>query len=94
VSVKVKIDTAKSEQKKETQIVALLKSAGVQVQAVAPGGRNHNKFAVIDGAKILTGSYNWTLKAEKTGKTFSSLIAPNWPGCMRRSGKASAEPPL
>jgi phosphatidylserine/phosphatidylglycerophosphate/cardiolipin synthase-like enzyme len=64
VAVRVKIDAAKGGQKKETSVVEMLKSAGAEVQAVAPQGRNHNKFAVIDGEKILTGSYNWTIKAE------------------------------
>ena len=65
VSVSVKIDAAKSKDKKESRIVEFLKTSGVRVEPVAPEGRNHNKFAVIDQAKVITGSYNWTLKAEK-----------------------------
>ncbi len=65
VSVSVKIDAAKSKDKKESRIIEFLKTSGVRVEPVAPEGRNHNKFAVIDRAKVITGSYNWTLKAEK-----------------------------
>ena len=65
VSVSVKIDAAKSKDKKESKIVEFLKTSGVRVEPVAPEGRNHNKFAVIDRARVITGSYNWTLKAEK-----------------------------
>src|SRR3990172_8627967 len=61
----VKIDAAKRKEKKESKIVEFLKTSGVRVEPVAPEGRNHNKFAVIDQAKVITGSYNWTLKAEK-----------------------------
>ena len=64
VVVRVKIDTAKDAEKKTGALVNRLKSGGVEVQTVAPGGRNHNKFAVIDGSRVLTGSYNWTAKAE------------------------------
>ena len=64
VVVRVKIDTAKGAEKKTEALISRLKSGGVAVQTVAPGGRNHNKFAVIDGTRVLTGSYNWTAKAE------------------------------
>ena len=64
VVVRVKIDTAKGAEKKTGALISRLKSGGVEVQTVAPGGRNHNKFAVIDGSRVLTGSYNWTAKAE------------------------------
>lgn len=64
VSVRVKIDATKGELKKEAGLAGMLKSAGAEVTAVAPQGKNHNKFAVIDGATVLTGSYNWTVKAE------------------------------
>ena|SRR5437016_6779702 len=64
VVVRLKLDTAKSSEKKTTRLIETLKASGVHVQAVAPDGRNHNKFAVIDGTRVLTGSYNWTEKAE------------------------------
>lgn len=64
VVVRVKIDTAKGAEKKTSALIGQLKSGGVEVRTVAPGGRNHNKFAVIDGTRVLTGSYNWTAKAE------------------------------
>ena len=64
IAIKVKVDAAKGAEKKTVRIIDTLKGAGVQVQTVAPDGRNHNKFAVIDGTRVLTGSYNWTAKAE------------------------------
>jgi phosphatidylserine/phosphatidylglycerophosphate/cardiolipin synthase-like enzyme len=76
VSVNVKIDAAKSNEKREAKIVAFLKRAGVRVQPVALEGRNHNKFAVIDRAKVITGSYNWTLKAERNWENVLILDCP------------------
>lgn len=64
VSVRVKVDATKGELKKQASLAGMLKNAGAEVTAVAPEGKNHNKFAVIDGAIVLTGSYNWTVKAE------------------------------
>lgn len=64
IAVRLKIDTAKGAEKKTGSIIGRLKEAGVQVQTVAPDGRNHIKFVVIDGSRMLTGSYNWTAKAE------------------------------
>jgi len=82
VVVRVKIDTAKGAEKKTGALIGLLRSGGVEVQTVAPGGRNHNKFAVIDGSRVLTGSYNWTAKAESNWENLLILdcaeIAKNY----------------
>ena len=64
VVVRVKIDATKGSGRKTSALIGRLRSGGVEVQTVAPDGRNHNKFAVIDGSRVLTGSYNWTVKAE------------------------------
>jgi phospholipase D len=71
VKVALKVDAGKSTGKKEGRLIEGLKAAGVSVQAVAPDGRNHNKFAVIDDSKVITGSYNWTVKAKRV---FDNLL--------------------
>ena len=76
VVVRVKIDTAKGAEKKTGALIGRLKAGGVQVQTVAPGGRNHNKFAVIDGTRVLTGSYNWTAKAESNWENLLVIDCP------------------
>ncbi len=76
VVVRLKIDTARSASKKIVAIVDKLKAGGVEVQAVASTGRNHNKFAVIDGKRVLTGSYNWTLKSEDNWENLLILDCP------------------
>ena len=76
VVVRVKIDTARSAGKKIVALLDKLKAGGVEIQSVAPNGRNHNKFAVIDGKRVLTGSYNWTLKAESNWENLLILDCP------------------
>jgi phosphatidylserine/phosphatidylglycerophosphate/cardiolipin synthase-like enzyme len=76
VAVRLKVDTERSASKRMTKLLEDLKAGGVQVQTVAPNGRNHNKFAVIDGSIVLTGSYNWTLKAEKNWENLLILDCP------------------
>jgi phosphatidylserine/phosphatidylglycerophosphate/cardiolipin synthase-like enzyme len=76
VTVRLKIDTARSASKRIVNLIEQLKVGGVQVQTVAPNGRNHNKFAVIDGTKVLTGSYNWTLKSEGNWENVLMLECP------------------
>jgi len=77
VAVAVKIDSTRGASKKIGKIIEQLKTGGVHVQTVAPDGRNHNKFAVIDGKRILTGSYNWTLKAESNWENLLILDCPD-----------------
>lgn len=77
VTVRLKVDTARSASKKIVTLMEQLKAGGVQVQSVAPNGRNHNKFAIIDGKRILTGSYNWTLKSENNWENLLILDCPD-----------------
>ncbi|MEO6165139.1 MAG: phospholipase D-like domain-containing protein [Candidatus Binatia bacterium] len=76
VTVRLKIDTARSASKKIVALIDRLKAGGVEVHTVAPNGRNHNKFAVIDGKRVLTGSYNWTLKSEGNWENLLILDCP------------------
>jgi phosphatidylserine/phosphatidylglycerophosphate/cardiolipin synthase-like enzyme len=41
-----------------------LKNNGIPVKPIKGKGIMHNKFCVIDEALVLTGSYNWTKRAE------------------------------
>ncbi|HWH77378.1 MAG TPA: phospholipase D-like domain-containing protein [Candidatus Binatus sp.] len=76
VSVRIKIDAARSASKKIVALIERLKAGGVEVQTVAPNGRNHNKFAIIDGRRVVTGSYNWTLKSEGNWENLLILDCP------------------
>ena len=76
VKIRVKIDTVKGAEKKESKLIATLKATGISVQTVAANGRNHNKFAVVDDSTVITGSYNWTVKA---ASNFENLLVLNCP---------------
>jgi phosphatidylserine/phosphatidylglycerophosphate/cardiolipin synthase-like enzyme len=51
-----------------------LRRSGIPIRLVTPHGqwgrarewegKMHNKFAIIDGSTVITGSYNWTTTAE------------------------------
>jgi phosphatidylserine/phosphatidylglycerophosphate/cardiolipin synthase-like enzyme len=81
VKVGLKIDTAKSEGGKQGLVMDKLRAAGVKIHTVAAGGRNHNKFAVIDSSTIITGSYNWTTKADEN---FESLLIVHCPEVAKK----------
>ena len=42
-----------------------LKAAGIPVKFDNHSGLMHNKFAVVDNETLITGSYNWTKRAEQ-----------------------------
>jgi len=76
VTVRLKIDKSRSARKKLAALIDQLKAGGVDIETVAPNGRNHNKFAVIDGKRVLTGSYNWTLKSEGNWENLLIIDCP------------------
>jgi phosphatidylserine/phosphatidylglycerophosphate/cardiolipin synthase-like enzyme len=77
VNVRVKVDESKTLSKKRgVTVVSILKDAGISVQTVGQERRNHNKFIVIDEAKVITGSYNWTLRAEQNWENILILDCP------------------
>ena|SRR5215207_4326834 len=81
VKVGLKIDTAKSEGGKQGLVIEKLRAAGVKIDTVARGRRNHNKFAVIDSSTIITGSYNWTTKADEN---FENLLIVHCPEVAKK----------
>ncbi len=76
ITVRVKIDKDKGMKKKHRRVVQFLQAAGIQVQSVGIEGKNHNKFVVIDEARVLTGSYNWTYRAEQNWENLLVLDCP------------------
>lgn len=65
VRVRVIRDASQSSDKNDENVY--LRDNGVDVVIRSGRGRGimHNKFAIFDGVKIFTGSYNWTENAEK-----------------------------
>lgn len=76
ISVRIKMDDQKTMKKKHLRVIQSLRARGILVQIVGREIKNHNKFVVIDGIKIITGSYNWTLKAEKNWENLLILNCP------------------
>ncbi|WP_022846665.1 MULTISPECIES: phospholipase D family nuclease [unclassified Desulfurobacterium] len=65
--VKVRVIIDQGTAKSKRCVAPILKKAGVPVRFKrgSGGGLMHNKFAVIDGRTVITGSFNWTVSAEK-----------------------------
>ena len=76
ISVRIKMDDQKTMKMKHRRVIQSLRARGVPVQIVGRESKNHNKFVVIDGAKVITGSYNWTLRAEKNWENLLILNCP------------------
>ena len=58
VAVRVVTDDEKAEDRGSD--VALLEQVGIEVRIDDSPHHMHHKFAVFDGQRVLTGSYNWT----------------------------------
>ena len=61
--VKVRIITDDEKCEDKGSDVYRLWEAGLDVKTDSSVNHMHNKFAIIDNAIILTGSYNWTVSA-------------------------------
>ena len=58
-----------------SSVVPWLDGNGVQARAYQKGTTMHNKFAVIDGKTILTGSYNWSTNADERNRENMLIIS-------------------
>lgn len=69
--------------------IARLRGAGVAVKVDETEHHMHHKFAVLDGAVLLNGSYNWT----RSAGTFNeeNLIASSEPGLVQAFARQFAE---
>lgn len=61
-----------------------LRQEGVPVAEDAPEGHMHHKFALFDGAWLITGSYNWTRSAATVND--ENLVETNDPTLLRQFG--------
>ncbi len=63
----------------------LLERAGIPVRYKkgSGGGLMHNKYAVIDGRTVVTGSFNWTNSAEKRNDE-NLVVITNSPATAKR----------
>jgi phosphatidylserine/phosphatidylglycerophosphate/cardiolipin synthase-like enzyme len=68
VTVRVKYDAANARWRGMKAVVGYLRGRGIDCTAVGTADKEakmHHKFAVIDGVRVLTGSYNFTTAATR-----------------------------
>lgn len=65
VTVRVLLDDGKSRQRPEGRAAAALIAGGVEVMVDAAHAIAHNKVVVLDGRRVVTGSYNFSAAAEE-----------------------------
>jgi phosphatidylserine/phosphatidylglycerophosphate/cardiolipin synthase-like enzyme len=68
VSVAIKLDKVQSAGKTQKEAIRRLRAAGVSVEVSELSRLLHDKFAVIDGRRVITGSFNWTNPAENRNR--------------------------
>jgi phosphatidylserine/phosphatidylglycerophosphate/cardiolipin synthase-like enzyme len=64
-NVQIRIVLDKAQKNEQYSKSRYLISNGIDVKYHLGPGLMHNKFAVIDGQEVITGSFNWTASAEK-----------------------------
>jgi len=62
LSVRVYVDGENADERYSK--VSYMKRHGLKIKAESGEGLMHNKFCIIDNAKVITGSYNWTTSAD------------------------------
>lgn len=86
---KIRVITDRLQSKGKYSLVDEIKSAGIPVITNAGHKIMHNKFAIFDGKRIESGSYNWTFSAtesnaencmffEQENKSFSKQFEYLW----------------
>ncbi len=62
VAVRLLLDASQA----DADFVRRLRAEGLDVRLASPpdGARFHHKFAVLDEGRVITGSYNWTYRAD------------------------------
>lgn len=68
VQVVLKTDKSQSASRRQAALLARLHKAGVAVEISDVPFLLHDKFAVVDGRWVITGSFNWTTSAERRNR--------------------------
>jgi phosphatidylserine/phosphatidylglycerophosphate/cardiolipin synthase-like enzyme len=64
VRVSIKVDHLQSAGRTQAALLARLRVKGIEVEVSRLGRLLHDKFAIVDGRWVVTGSFNWTDGAE------------------------------
>lgn len=58
------VDADQASQAAMAKVLEELKAAGAEIRVDRESGFMHNKYAISDGMAVITGSYNWTVRAQ------------------------------
>ncbi len=64
----MKTDKVQSASQAQSAAIARLQEAGITIEVSLQSRLLHDKFAVIDGRWVITGSFNWTQSAENRNR--------------------------
>jgi len=68
VEIALKTDGRRSAARDQAALLARLRAAGAAVEVSRARVLLHDKFAVVDGRWVVTGSFNWTASAERRNR--------------------------
>jgi phospholipase D len=81
VRVSIKADHLQSAGKSQAALLSRLRAGGIEVEVSRVGRLLHDKFAIVDGRWVVTGSFNWTEGAE--GRNRENVLALDCPALAR-----------
>ena len=87
--VQVRVITDNDKQYDGGSDVARLRGAGIALRVDETEHHMHHKFAVLDGATLLNGSYNWTRSAGAFNE--ENLVVTSEPGLVQTFSRHFAE---
>lgn len=68
IKVRGVVDADQASQAAMAKILGDLKAVGAEIRADRESGFMHNKYAISDGLAVITGSYNWTARAQSRNR--------------------------
>jgi phosphatidylserine/phosphatidylglycerophosphate/cardiolipin synthase-like enzyme len=68
VKVALKADRIQTSRNSQAALLARLREAGVTVEILQSRALLHDKFAIVDDRWVITGSFNWTSRAERENR--------------------------
>ncbi len=83
--IKVRILTDDQKRYDAGSDIEILQNAGIAVRFDSSAQHMHHKFAIIDGERLLNGSYNWTRSA--ADYNFENLLVTNDEGLVKPFAK-------
>ena len=68
VRIRLVVDAEQASGQAMAKVLEELKAAGVDIRADRESGFMHDKYAIGDGKAVITGSYNWTVRAQQRNR--------------------------